>query len=399
MFGTTLLQSRAPEMTERLWQLPAQWRRMNWLLLAMVGVAVAMGVLFIYGTGQQTGGSFAHTWKRQLLWVGLGGGVMLVLAGMDYEWLGRWVAPLFCGTIGLLVAVLLIGRTIHGATSWLVVLPGVTVQPSEFAKLGLLLVIARLASRPSISLKRPAHLTPFVVLSLIPLGLIMMQPDWGSAMVLAPIVLAILFVSGLPIRWLAYCLAVVLVLSPVVWHKVLADHQRARIYTFAHPMLPAFATKDLPPPDPTREAWNARQSLLAAASGGLSGKGFMQGTQNSLGYLPRRVAPTDFIFSVIAEETGFIGSALLLLALWGILVLAVSIGMSARDAFGRNIACGIAAFICAHVYINVGMTIGMAPIIGIPLPFVSSGGSFMLVMLACIGILQSIHIHRHSEPA
>ena len=307
---------------------------------------------------------------------------MIVISGVDYENLGRHSILIYLMSITLLVLVLIIGKRINGARSWLGILPGLSIQPAEFAKLGLLIAISRLASLPSVRWDHFYRIVPFTILTAIPILLITLQPDPGSAIVLIPISLCILFVSGVKKRWFAYGAVISLLATPLVYKFALKEHQKKRIYTFIHP------TKN-----PTGEGWNARQSLLAVGSGGFYGKGFMQGTQNVLGFLPKTVAPTDFIFSVIAEETGFAGSVFLISIFGGILFLGLNIASKARDNFGRNLACGITALLCFHIYVNVGMTIGMAPIIGIPLPFVSYGGSFMLSMLSCMGILQSIHIY------
>ena len=358
-------------------------RRMSWLLLAVVGCLCSIGIAFIFAIGRQHGGSFELVWQNQTMWVVIGLVGMLVLAAIDYEWLGRGSHLIYVGSIALLIAVLLIGREIHGARSWIVLPGGKTLQPAELAKLGVILPAAWLASRQSMHLGRWRHLFPFALLLALPMGLIALQPDYGSAMVLVPIVVGIVFVAGLPARWLVYAGLIVTLLSPIIFHQVLAEHQRNRIRIFLNPSS-----------DTTRSGWNARQSLLAVGSGGMSGKGFMNGTQNTLGYLPRNVSHTDFIFSVIAEETGFVGSTTVIVLEVLLLLLSVYIASQACDEFGRNVACGIAVMFCCHVYINIGMTVGMAPIIGIPLPFVSSGGSFMLLTMGCIGILQSIYIRR-----
>lgn len=394
---TRAISRKTQELSSVVWDMPSQWRRMNFLLLLLVAVAMGVGVAFIYGAGQQTGDDLAAIWKRQLLWIAIGGGLMLGFAAIDYDLLGRASGVIYGAAMGLLVLVLLYGSTRNGATSWLRVMPGVTVQPSEFAKLGLIIITARLAARQSVSLQRISHVVPFLLLLALPFGLVLLQPDLGSGLVFVPVSLAIMFISGLRVRWLVYALVAAIVVSPIVWKKGFRDHHRRRVYTFVYPAIPKFLLGDRPAPKANDEAWNVRQSLLAVGSGGMWGKGYMQGVQNALGFLPPNVAPTDFIFSVIAEETGFAGSIALIGVLWGIVLLSVYTAMRARDPFGRNLACGIAVLFCVHIYINIGMTIGMAPIIGIPLPFVSSGGSFMFLMLSCVGILQSIYIRRRTH--
>jgi rod shape determining protein RodA len=373
----------APQSSSVLRLNPRFALRLNPLLVVLVAALAAIGIAFIYGTGQQVGAEFAGMWRRQLVWLGAGTMLALALAWVDYETLGRYWWVLYLGSLALLIMVLLTGQRLNGARSWLPVLPGISVQPSEFAKLGIMVALSWVSSRPSVRLDRFEHVLPLLVLAGIPFCLIGMQPDMGSALTIFPMLATILFLNGIPKRWLVYALALAVAAAPVVYTQGLSDHQRNRIKTFLNPGTELHDA-----------GWNAHQSILAVGSGGLAGKGFMQGTQNPLGFLPRRVTPTDFIFSVIAEETGFLGSTAVLLLLMGLVTTAVYIGIRARDAFGRNLACTFAVLLSVHIYVNVGMTMGMAPIIGIPLPLVSYGGSFMLTMLAGIGLLQSIYLNR-----
>ncbi len=362
-----------------------QLKKMNFFLLFLVYASIGYGIIFIYGTGQQTGGSFSGFWIKQLVWMSIGTIIMLKIASMDYLILGKYSWLIYLVTLFLLVAVLLIGSRINGAKSWLRVIPGVTIQPSEFAKFGLITSLSWYTSRPSVKFQYITEIIPALFLTLVPIGLILLQPDHGSASILIPIALSILFISGIKKKWIFYGVILALVMSPFIYKHGLKDHQKKRLEIFLSPSK-----------NTTNEGWNARQSLLAVGSGGLSGKGFMKGTQNVLGFLPRKVAPTDFIFSVIAEETGFIGSSLLIIIFCIIILTALYISIKASDNFGRNLACGIAVLICVHAYVNIGMTMGMAPIIGIPLPFVSYGGSFMILMLSCVGILQSVYIKKRA---
>ncbi|MFT5128641.1 MAG: rod shape determining protein RodA [Rhodothermales bacterium] len=371
----------------------ANLKRMNLPLLLLVAAAICCGVLFIYGTGQQSGGNFAGKWAKQLIWVALGTTCMFGFALIDYRWLGRFAWGIYGLSVLSLILVLIVGREINGAKSWIGLGP-FTFQPSEFGKFGVIALVSYLASRTWLDMKRLPHVFLVLAVAAVPFGLIMLQPDLGSASVIGPITLVILFISGLRVRWLVVCFVLGAAMVMPTWHYGLRPHQKARIWTFVYPLLPASAQEKYEAPNITDEAWNAHQSLLAVGSGGVRGKGFMQGTQNALGFLPRTVAPTDFIFAVVAEETGFIGSTFLLAVFWGIMMTCVLVAIRAPDPFGRNIACGIGVLFCTHVYINIGMTIGMAPIIGIPLPFVSSGGTFMLFMLSGVGVLQSIYIRR-----
>ncbi len=389
--------------------LPRKLARMNFLLLITVGVLLAYGVLFIYSAGQQTGHPIDGYWIRQLVWIGVGSALMLGLMAVDYEILGRFSVWIYVGSLSLLVAVLIFGTEINGAKSWLKLLPGINIQPAEFAKLGALIPLAWFVSFPSTDLRKYSHLACAVGIPLVPIFLVLLQPDMGSSLVFFPLCLAVVFVGGMRLRLIAYVALLVLLAGPMVYKLGFKHHQKQRVLTFLKPILPANGYKvaaafttlgDSKAQNRTEiviDDWNALQSELAVGSGGTNGKGFGKGTQNTLGFLPRRVAPTDFIFSVIAEETGFVGSVVLLGAFAFLCCLSIYIAAKARDPFGKYLACGIAAMFCMHIFINVGMTIRVMPIIGIPLPLVSYGGSVMILMLSCIGILQSIYIHRRTD--
>ncbi len=407
----TLAENAIDEFRRQFGDLPKKLSRLNIPLLLVTGLLIGVGILFIYSAGRQTGGRLAGYWTRQLLWVVIGGIGMVFLAGLDYQVLGRYSAWIYLGSLSLLIVVLIFGVKVHGARSWLKLLPGINIQPAEFAKLGIIIPLAWFASFPSTDLKRWRHLGWILLITIIPMLLILLQPDMGSALVFIPIGLAILFVGGLRYRLILYAVLIALLAGPLVYKFGFRAHQQGRVLTFLKPIVPApvykvalqFTKAGIP--ESQRRAiqirvddnWNINQSLIAVGSGGFWGKGFGKGTQNTLGFLPRRVAPTDFIFSVIAEETGFVGSMILITAFLGLLFLCIYIAAKARDDFGRFMACAIAAMFSVHIFVNIGMTIRLLPIIGIPLPFVSYGGSFMILMLSCVGVLQSIYIHRQDN--
>ena len=403
-----------------LQELPRKLRAMNWPLMILVYGLVLVGVAFIYGTGAQTRDiliGFEGKWIKQLVWAGLGSCLMMGIALMDYRRLNRYAAVVYFGTVVMLIAVLIpgIGSSVHGARSWFMLGP-FSVQPSEFAKWGTLVSVAALAGQTGVKFDSPWQLMPFVLLAGLPTALVIIQPDMGSAMVMGPVLVAILIISGAKIRWFVNLGLIACLLAPVMFVYGLKRHQKERVLSFSLPAVQEAVTweimDDVPGGDRVKDweaswrtdpqkrrdlhewTWNAEQSQLAVGSGGWLGKGYMQGTQNTLGFLPRTVAPTDFIFSVIAEETGFVGSVGLLTILAGVLLLCIHTATKADDAFGRNLCIGVAALIAFHIFINVGMTIGVLPVIGIPLPFISYGGSFMWLCMACIGLVQSVHIRR-----
>lgn len=392
--------------------------RMDKLMILVQFFLIAVGVLFIFGAGQEVGGAFAGFWKRQLAWALAGSVCFASISLLDYRLLGRWAWALYLLGIVLLILVYPFGIVLNGARSWLPV-PGLgaTLQPAELAKPATLLFCAWLLSRP---FARKTGLVSLVLVSLsmgIPVVLILLQPDSGTALVYIPCTAAMIFVAGLSWRWVMLGIMTVGLAVPVVYPH-LRNHQKDRIKVFleppmemavaaAEPLLPEERAADLTrfkdqflqrTSDVVNSDWNAHQSLLAVGSGGLWGKGFMKGTQHVLGFLPKTVAPTDFIFSVIAEEAGFVGATALVCAFIAIMLCFLRTAMLARDELGMYIAVGGAVIFFTHAFINIGMTIQAAPIIGIPLPFVSYGGSFMLGTMILAGLVQSVHIRRKRHP-
>ena len=356
--------------------------RADYILLFFAVVLLVVGCLTIYSTGQQAGQAFADYWLRQLAWAGLGLICLFVIALLPQELIGRWVWLFYMFSLALLVLVLLAGRTINHSKSWLPLF-GVTLQPAELAKPAALAFLAWAASRPNLRLSRIQNLIPISLIVLVPMALIVMQPDWGTALVFVVMATLVIFCAGLSWKWIVAATVLAIVTAPLGYAYVLKPHQRARINTFL-----------MPSRDISDTGWNAHQSLLAVGSGGLTGKGFMKGTQHVLGYLPRTVAPTDFIFSVIAEESGFVGAALVVLTFAGIILRCLRTAALAANDFGAYLCIGVASLFFTHAYINIGMTIQAAPIIGIPLPLVSYGGSFMLSCMICLGLVQNIYIRQ-----
>lgn len=352
----------------------------------------AVGLVFIYSTGVQAGRGSASFW-RHLFWLGVGMAAYIVCSIPDprtsrFRAIAFVVYPL---TVVLLAVLLIpgVGVRAGGACRWLGV-GSLRIQPSEFAKLGLILALSVLFSSMVFNVNRPGGIVAGIVLTLIPFVLIMVEPDLGSAMVCLPIYLAILFCAGLKWRYIVGGAVVIAIIGSAVilnetnrYHPMLTDYQRARINTFLNPDY-----------DRAGAGFNAYQAKLAVGSGGLTGKGIGEGTQNTLGFLPQTVANNDFIFSVIAEETGFFGSLALLC---GYLLLIYSIMRTAfitEDAFGRSLCVGVATLFFTHMFINIGMNIGVMPITGLPLPLVSRGGSFTVVALSALGLVQAVHRHR-----
>jgi rod shape determining protein RodA len=365
--------------TNRSWEL---LKRMDWLLFAAMVLLAAGGVAFIYSASYSEGQPMPDFYKTQMVWFGVGLGLYAMMALVDYRLICQWAAVWYVLAVGLLLLVLVAGTRVHGAKSWFG-WHGYGVQPAEFAKLALIIAISYyLFHRTPEVRRRWTTVGGGLVVVGVPAALILAQPDLGSAMVLAPICFGLMFVAGVRVKHLALVVAVGLCLTPLAWLK-LKDYQKDRLTVFLHPDK-----------DPRGAGWNLNQSLIAVGSGGMTGKGYLQGTQNLLGYLPRSVAPNDFLFSVIAEEKGFVGSACVLGLYAVILFSGLRIAANARDRLGTLLATGVVAMLFFHIFINIGMTIGLMPITGLPLPLLSYGGSFMLATMTALGLLQNIWIHR-----
>ena len=367
------------------------WRLLwapDWLAVLLAATLLGTGLSFIYSAswrGEEMG--IVGAWfGRQIWWAALGATAATALAAVDYRFWIRTAWWLYLASLALLALVLVMGTKVYGAYRWLNVF-GVLVQPSEFAKVALVVVLARVLGGGALTPRSFGTVAIGLLLMGLPFLLILVEPDLGTAMVLIPTTAIMLFAAGAAFRYLAGLAllgvgGIGLVLSPL-GHFLLSDYQHERILTFLEPSR-----------DPLGSGWNALQSAIAVGSGGWSGKGFLNGSQNVLGFLPRTVAPTDFIFPVIAEETGFIGASLLLLVFAFLLTRYLRTAWTAGDPAGSLLATGIAGLLFCHVFVNVGMTIGLLPITGLPLPFVSSGGSFMLSTLAGFGLVQSVHVRR-----
>lgn len=343
---------------------------------------LAAGVLFIYGTGQQVGGVYAEFWQRQLVWIGLGLVLWLALSLFDYHSYGIFALALYPVSLFLLVYVLFFGVKFYGARRWLDI-AGVSVQPSEIAKLLTVILAAWLFTTERFRITRWRSVGLMLLLTGIPGFLIFREPNLSTALTLVFGVFVVAFAAGLRLRVLLIGIIAIAVATPI-GYSMLRPYHKARIHVFLNPEA-----------DPLNKGWNQRQSELAVGSGGFSGKGFMQGTQNQLGYLPQTVSNSDFIFSVIAEETGFLGSALLMLAYTLLMISIFRTALIAPDGFGRCLCAGLGAVLALHTIVNVGMSIRLMPVTGLPLPLVSYGGTFMLATLSCLGIVQSVYARRN----
>jgi rod shape determining protein RodA len=296
-----------------------------------------------------------------------------------------------------------------GAKRWIVLGP-FQLQPSEFAKIGFILALGNFLSRPADELRSVSIFWKALIMLALPFLLIMKEPDLGSALILLPVGLTMLYVAGVPPRFIntllgAAGVVVALILvdvlfAPPKWQIKLEDYQRRRLLVYfgidgipadATPKQRAEARKEM-----RNYSYNVEQALISVGSGGLLGKGWCEGTQNALGYLPRAVAHNDFIFSVIAEEKGFMGSMTVVTLYSVLLFTGLRVAGQARDRLGRLLAVGVVAMFFSHVFINIGMNIRLMPVTGVPLPLLSYGGSSVLSSLIAAGLLQNIYLHRRS---
>ena len=354
---------------------------------------IAVGLSFIYSIGNQAGGIAEHFWIKQSQWLALGGVVWLASAIFDYRKLMFISLPLYLVCITLLIVVLFFGTKVFGARRWLVLGGSLRLQPSEPAKIATIILVAAMMSLPRFKINNFFHLVLAGGVIVLPFLLIVLEPDLGSALVLLPVGAAMVFAAGLKWRYIiiisSIIIAVVTLEALNEIYRVkpfLKDYQRQRIEVFLDP------GKDL-----LGRGYNQHQSRLAIGSGGVFGKGYGNSSQSTLGFLPRSVSNNDFIFSVIAEETGFAGCTVLLLIYFALLSTGLRTAFTATDKFGQLLATGITSLLFIHVFVNIGMSTGLMPVTGLPLPFLSYGGSFLVSSMFCLGILQSVRVHRSDE--
>jgi rod shape determining protein RodA len=391
--------------------------RFDRLQLAALCGLMLLGALFVYSAtmvdeATSTVAWYRQSWLRQLVWYVLGTGTGAAVCLIDYRSLARWAYVVYWGTILLLIVVLIPGiGTTHGwgARRW-IDLAFFQFQPSEFAKLAFILAQAHFLSRPPDELRMPVNFAKALGLMILPFLLIMKEPDLGSALVLLPTGLMMMFVAGTPRRYLWQLVGGVGILGTLFLADVLfasqkwqvfklEDYQRHRLLVYFNRDYPvragaSKAERELARKQQFDDSHNVRQALISVGSGGLTGKGWRQGTQNALGYLPRAVAHNDFIFSVIAEEKGFVGSVLVLTLYGVVLFSGIRIAGQARDRLGRLLAVGVVTLLFSHVFINIGMNIRIMPVTGVPLPLLSYGGSSVLGSLIAMGMLQNVYIYR-----
>jgi rod shape determining protein RodA len=352
---------------------------LQWPLLVLVALLGLFGVFAIYSATWMRDQDF---WSKQLVWLALGFVVCLGVSMTDYHWVRRFALPIYLAGLGGLVAVHLIGKRVYGSGSWLDF--GImSFQPSQLAILAGIMLMALFLSDHE-DMPAPLRIALCAAITGVPVVMILAEPDLGSSLVWLPVTMAMLYAARIPARYLLAMILLAVAVIPLMVNFGLRPYQRQRILTFLDPEQ-----------DPLGAGWTINQSLTAIGSGGWDGKGFKaENTLNELGFLPSTIVHNDFIFAVIGEQHGFIGGALLLLALLGFVGLGLYVSLNAKDDLGRLLGVGLSTLIFTHIFMNIGMTIGVTPITGLPLPLVSYGGSFLVAVLFSVGLLQSIWVHR-----
>jgi rod shape determining protein RodA len=364
-------------------------RHVDWFLLVLAIALSVLGLALLYSATNQTlrqdGLDPLTRVNKQALTIGLGVVVLLLTMSFDYRFLRIYAGLVYLGSILALVLVRIPGLGATDSTStaqrWFEV-GGLQLTPSEFTKLALIITLAAVLAGVRAAVPSLITLGKVLVLSVVPLVLVFLQPDIGTSIGIAAIVVGMLIVAGTRVRHLlALSVVGIIVITFVFQTDAVENFQRQRILAFLDPSSV---------PEDVR--YNLDQSLIAVGSGGLLGKGYLQGSQTNLDYVPEQ--HTDFIFTVAGEEFGFVG-AMALLALFALLMWrAIRIAWLAKDPFGTYMAAGIASMFAIQMFVNIGMVIGIMPITGIPLPFLSYGGTSILVSFAAIGLLENIHMRR-----
>ena len=359
---------------------------MERLRLRQVDLPLLITTLLLVGVGLVMLYSATYQWslavfRRQLVWLAVGAvGVVALAAIPPRVWL-RFYKPLYALNVAMLLGVLAFGAERKGAQRWLELPGGFQLQPSEFAKLLLILTLAAWLARHGAAIRTPKGFVLSALHMAVPALLVFKQPDLGTSLVFAAVWFAMVYLAGARARWLWLTVVAGALGFAGLWHfDILRDYQKARLVSFLNPEA-----------DPKQSGYHILQARIAVGSGQLTGKGYLHGTQKNLRYIPEQ--HTDFIFVVVAEELGFVGSVGLL-GLFGAFLYSVwRIMTHTRDEYHRLLAGGILTLFTFHLLTNVGMTIGLFPVVGIPLPFISYGGSMLITALAAVGLLLAIRLH------
>ncbi|EKD49437.1 MAG: Rod shape-determining protein RodA [uncultured bacterium] len=357
-------------------------KKFDWLMLISVVLLLFLGVLMIFSaTLGETGVDRGNTY-RQVVYIAIGLGFMFFLSFFDYRVFKNYSGVIYILMLAALVGVLIFGAVIRGTRGWFD-LGVINIQPAEFAKFVCIIVLAKYFSKYKDEMYYFKHVLISGFYVLVPVVLILLEPDLGSALILVLIWLGMIFMSGIRYWHIGAILGGLALFSLAAWRFFLKDYQKERFQVFVDPSS-----------DPLGRGYNVTQAKIAIGSGGIYGKGLGHGSQSQLKFLPEQ--HTDFVFAVLAEELGFVGCLFLFVAFGFLFYRIVRIAQLARDNFGMMLCVGVAVLILSQLFVNIGMNIGIVPVAGIPLPFLSFGGSSIVTILLCIGLVQNVAIRRRS---
>ena len=390
---TAMLPTRTTRVTPT--RTPPLWRRLDWLLIVGVAGLCAIGCLLVWSATvnqtELTGGDDTAYLAKQATNVVVGAALAGLVAATDHRWLRIWAPAIYVTSIAGLLLIFApgVGTTINGSRSWLTI-GGLTLQPAEFAKLGIVigmaLVLAERAEGRMRTRSTGSDLIPALLIAALPAALILAQPDLGTLIVLTAITFGIVALAGAGKRWLFGLIAVgAAAVAGAIAVGLLADYQLDRFRAFTDPSL-----------DPKGAGYNTIQSRVAIGNGGLFGQGLFNGSQTQAGFVPEQ--HTDFVYTVAGEELGLIGAGLIIVLFTIVVWRSLRIARHASDLFGRLVAVGVACWFGFQAFQNIGMCLGIMPVTGVPLPFVSYGGTSMFASLTAVGLLINVHLrtdHRH----
>ncbi len=361
----------------------AVWRSYDLQLTTYAALLGAFGIVMAYVNTVEDGHQAlaeGTLFSRALIWAGLAIVVYLATSAFDYKWIRTFTWPLYFVNIALLGMTLAIGNGVGGAARWVSIGP-LTFQFSELAKILMIGVLASYLGNREDSLNRLPSILGACILIVPPWVLVMVQPDLGTSLVLLAILAGMLFMSGASLRWLAAMAAGVVAAIPIAWTYILHDYQKERLTSFLNPGA-----------DTQGAGWQVLQAQIAVGSGGLFGTGLTNGTASRGQFLP--VQETDFVFAVLAQELGFIGAIVVFLLFTALFWRILTSSWRSKDPFGRLFGAGLASMLLFQVFVNVGMVIGIMPVTGIPLPFITHGGASLLSIAIGLGVLQSVNIRQ-----
>jgi rod shape determining protein RodA len=353
----------------------------NWGLVLLITVIACAGFAMLYSVA---GGHFSPWATPQIVRFLVGCVILTGVAVTDIRWWMSAAYPAYVVSLLLLVAVVVAGHVGLGAQRWIALGP-LEIQPSELMKISLVLALSRFLHGKSVEeVSKPLNLAIGLAMIAIPAVFVVLEPNLGTTLIIVADGVALLFLAGLSWWWITPALTGVALAVPMAWRFVLHDYQKARVMTFLNPESDALGA-----------GWNITQAKIAIGSGGLSGKGFLQGTQSRLNFLPEK--QTDFIWTSFCEEFGFVGAVAILILFAMVIFYGVQIAMNARSQFGRLLAMGIVLNFFFYILINASMVMGLIPVVGIPMPLLSYGGTAMLSVMFGFGLLMSVHVHRQVE--